>query len=379
MRSIGIEEEFLLVSPDGTPRAVAAAVLQHASARTPEPGNDAAPGGELEKEFTQEQVETSTHPCTDLDALLTEVRSGRARADASAQHAGARVAALGTAPQRVEATVIANHRARQIRTEFGQVARDQLTCGCHVHVEVQDDDEGVVILDHLRRWSPVLLALSANSPYYQGEDTSYASFRSQVWGRWPTAGPTAPFGDVATYRGVVRDLLASGTILDDGMIYFDARLSSRFPTVEVRVTDVCLEAEHAGVLAALVRARGETASRQWRAGAPAPPVGATELRAWSWRASKSGAEAELVDPGTGGPAPAEVVVARLLRLLRPVLADLGEEEPVATVVAGILRHGSGARRQRAAYALHGDVRDVVRAALELTHRPAAGSPAAGAA
>jgi len=202
------------------------------------------------------------------------------------------------------------------------------------------------VLDRIRVWLPVLVALSANSPFWYGTDTGFASFRYQAWSRWPTAGPSEVFGSVDAYDRLLRALLSSGVPLDDGMIYFDARLSSRFPTVEVRVTDVCLEAEHAGVLAALVRALVETASRQWRAGAPAP---------------------------------AEVVVARLLRLLRPVLADLGEEEPVAAVVAGILRHGSGARPQRAAYALHGDVRDVVRAALELTHRPAAGSPAAGAA
>lgn len=350
MRSIGIEEEFLLVSPDGAPRAVAGAVLQHASARMPEraaaatPGT--TPGGELEKEFTQEQVETSTHPCTDLDALLTEVRSGRARADASAQHAGARVAALGTAPQRVEATVIANHRARQIRTEFGQVARDQLTCGCHVHVEVRDDDEGVVILDHLRRWTPVLLALSANSPYYQGEDTSYASFRSQVWGRWPTAGPTAPFGDVATYRSVVRDLLASGTILDDGMIYFDARLSARYPTVEVRVPDVCLDPADAVLQGALVRALADTAvAESGRAPVLAQPR--TEvMRVAAWRAARSGLSGGLVDPLRGTTAPAADVVAELLAHVRPALEACGDLEWVTSHLKEVLARGNGAVQQR---------------------------------
>ncbi|MBB2921909.1 glutamate--cysteine ligase [Cellulomonas cellasea] len=345
MRSIGIEEEFLLVSPDGTPRAVAAAVLQHASARTPEPDQDAGPGGELEKEFTQEQVETSTHPCTDLDALLTEVRSGRARADASAQHAGARVAALATAPQRVEATVIANHRARQIRSEFGQVAREQLTCGCHVHVEVEDDHEGVVILDHLRRWTPVLLALSANSPYHQGEDTSYASFRSQVWGRWPTAGPTAPFGDVATYRSVVRDLLASGTILDDGMIYFDARLSARYPTVEVRVPDVCLDPADAVLQGALVRALADTAVEH--AGRPDLEQPRTEvMRVAAWRAARSGLSGGLVSPALGTSAPAADVVAELLAHVRPALEASGDLEWVSSHVKEVLARGNGAIQQR---------------------------------
>jgi carboxylate-amine ligase len=348
MRSIGIEEEFLLVSADGTPRAVAAAVLQHASAHGPQVPDDAGPGGELEKEFTQEQVETSTHPCTDLDALLTEVRSGRARADASAQHAGARVAALGTAPQRVEGTVIANYRARQIRTEFGQVARDQLTCGCHVHVEVQDDAEGVVILDHLRRWTPVLLALSANSPYYRGEDTSYASFRSQVWGRWPTAGPTAPFGDVATYRSVVRDLLGSGTILDDGMIYFDARLSARYPTVEVRVPDVCLDPADAVLQGALVRALADTAVAEAEQGDhPVVDQPRTEVvRVAAWRAARSGLSGVLVSPLHGSSAPAADVVNELLSHVRPALESSGDLEWVSSRLKELLARGNGAVQQR---------------------------------
>ena len=83
----------------------------------------------------------------------------------------------------------------------------------------------------------LLLALSGNSPSWQGSSTGYASYRSQVWGRWPSAGPTAPFGDAAGYRAVIDDLLRSGAILDEGMVYFDARLSSRYPTVEVRCAD----------------------------------------------------------------------------------------------------------------------------------------------
>ena len=142
--------------------------------------------------------------------------------------------------------MLPDRRAHAIRAEFGQTAREQLTCGCHVHVEVADDEEGVRILDHLRPWTAILLALSGNSPSWQGTHTGYASYRSQVWGRWPTAGPTAPFGDAAGYRAVIDGLLRSGTILDEGMVYFDARLSSRYPTVEVRVADVCLDAERRG-------------------------------------------------------------------------------------------------------------------------------------
>ena len=174
-------------------------------------------------------------------------------------------------------------RAYAIRAEFGQTARDQLTCGCHVHVSIADEDEGVRILDHLRPWNAVLLALSGNSPSWLGTTTGYASYRSQVWGRWPTAGPTAPFGDAAGYRAVIDDLLRTQTILDDGMVYFDARLSSRYPTVEVRVADVCLDADDAALQAALVRGIAETAT-----GDPVSQPRTELLRAATWRAARSG-------------------------------------------------------------------------------------------
>lgn len=391
MRGFGVEEELLLV--DGLslePAPAAQEILRRHEERGRSAGGTAArldgtarpragSGHALALELQREQLEVVGPPRHTLAGQVAAIRAGRALADAAAREVGARVVALATPVSPAPAHLVDTPRFRLIEQRFGILTPRQLTCGFHVHVAVESREEGVAVLDRIRVWLPVLVALSANSPFWYGTDTGFASFRYQAWSRWPTAGPSEVFGSVEAYDRLLRALLSSGVPLDDGMIYFDARLSSRFPTVEVRVTDVCLEAEHAGVLAALVRALVETASRQWRAGAPAPPVGATELRAWSWRASKSGAEVELVDPGTGGPAPAEVVVARLLRLLRPVLADLGEEEPVAAVVAGILRHGSGARRQRAAYAVHGDVREVVRAALELTHRPAAGSPAAGAA
>lgn len=356
---MGVEEEFLLVTPDGRPYAVAPTVLRLAA---DEP-SDPRPGGDVEKEFKQEQVEISTHPCTDRDDLLAQVREGRARTDALARRAGARVAALGTAPQEVESTVIPDRRANEIRARFGQTAREQLTCGCHVHVSVADDDEGVRVLDHLRTWTAVLLALSANSPSWLGSSTGYASYRSQVWGRWPTSGATAPFGDAATYRGVVADLLRTGTVLDDGMIYFDARLSARYPTVEVRVADVCLDAQDAVLQAVLVRALAETAVRT---APPTHPVRAEVLRSWTWRAARSGTTGDLVSPSTGEPAPAADVVGELLDHVRDALAEAGDLEWAEQRVADVLRRGNGAVQQLAWRAAGADDDAVVRRAAEVT-------------
>jgi len=366
VRTLGVEEEFLLVAPEGAPQAVAGAVLRFAALDPPDETAraDDEPGGALEKEFKQEQVEISTRPREQLTDLLDEVRAGREVADAYARRAGARIAALGTAPQAVESTVLADRRALEIRARFGQTAREQLTCGCHVHVEVADDDEGVVVLDHLRRWTPVLLALSANSPSWQGRSTGYASYRSQVWGRWPTAGPTAPFGDAAGYRRVIDDLLRSGTILDDGMVYFDARLSAHYPTVEVRVADVCLDAADAVLQAGLVRALAETAVREGRRLADHPR---TELlRAATWRAARSGLSGELVSPTDGLPRPAADVVGELVEHVRDALVDNGDLEFVERQLGHVLRRGNGSVEQLAWRAEGADDDEVVRRAVDRT-------------
>jgi len=362
---MGVEEEYLLVTPEGEPAAQSPAVLGLA-ARTLSATD--APGGDVEKEFKSEQVETSTHPCTTLEELVAAVRAGRSRVDAVARSAGVRIAALGTAPQVVDPTVIPDRRAQAIRARFGLTAREQLTCGCHVHVGVADEDEGVVILDHLRSWTSVLLALSANSPAWQGVASDYASYRSQVWGRWPTAGPTAPFGDAAGYREVVAALLATGTILDDGMLYFDARLSQRYPTVEVRVADVCLDAADAGLQAALVRALADTAVRHPPAEDP-PRV--EVLRTAAWRAARSGLSGELVSPLTWRPAPALEVVDQLVAHVQDALEDNGDLAAVGRQLAEVRRRGNGAIEQMSWRARGDDDAAVVRRAVERTQ----GAPA----
>src|SRR6476661_1467462 len=149
-------------------------------------------------------------------------------------------------------------------------ARERLTCGCHVHVSVESDEEGVGVLDRIRVWLPSLLALSANSPFWNGQDSGYASYRSQAFARWPSWGPADRYGSAEAYHRLVRRMVLSSVILDPGMVYFDARLSQHYPTVEIRAADVCFTVEEAIVGAALCRGLVETAALEWAAGMPEP-------------------------------------------------------------------------------------------------------------
>jgi carboxylate-amine ligase len=359
-RRVGVEEELLLVDPGtGQPRAVSRAVLRRA-------GTASEGGTTLDHEMQQEQVEAQTHPCRSLEELADELRRWRVAAADSARRTGVEVAALATSPVPVHPSTDPDPRYRRMVEAFGLTAEQQLTCGCHVHVEIASGEEGVAVIDRIRPWLPVLLALSANSPFWHGCDSGHASYRSDVWGRWPSAGPTGTFGSLTGYRATVRELLDSGTLLDEGMIYFDARLSRHHQTVEIRIADVCLDHRDTVLLAALTRALVETAARAWRAGELVAPVRTELLRVATWRAGKSGLRAGLVHPQTGRPVPAEVAVQALLQHVTPVLAESTELATVRELVRVVLDRGTGADAQRAAFEPNGLLADVVDHAVART-------------
>jgi carboxylate-amine ligase len=193
-----------------------------------------------------------------------------------------------------------------------------------------------------------LIALSANSPFWNGAETGFESYRTQAWNRWPAAGPAMIFGSLPVYRRVVTRLLESGVLFDEGMVYFDARLARHHPTVEVRVADVCLRAEDAALIAVLVRALVESASREWRDGVDPAPVPTVLLTMAAWQASNCGLRGELLDFGSFRPAPAAEVVHALVDFVAPVLEEQGELELARRGVDRILANGTGSQLQRQA-------------------------------
>ncbi|MEE6280989.1 glutamate--cysteine ligase [Georgenia sunbinii] len=389
MRTVGVEEELLLVrSGSGQALSVAPQVLrradlaaQEAAEKDPKSGSPIAPeppaagdpapaehpGSTLGGELQRQQVETDTAPHESMADLHEEILLWRARADVAARRAGARIAAIGTSPVSVEPRADRADRYQQLIERFGLTAREQLSCGCHVHVQVDSDEEAVAVLDRIRVWLPALLALSANSPYWQGTDSSYASFRSQVMDRWPSAGPTDVLGSAAAYHRLVDDMVESGVLLDHGMIYFDARPSHRYPTLEIRVADVCQDPADAVLLAALCRGLVETAAREWQEGVPAPAVPTPLLRLAMWQASRHGVGENLLDPITSRPRPAADVLAALLAHVTPALTEYGDLDLVAAGVARVLDVGNGADHQRRVMARTGSLGDVVAAVVRTTH------------
>ncbi|MFD2093755.1 glutamate--cysteine ligase [Blastococcus deserti] len=386
MRTVGVEEELLVVDTEGRPVPLGPDALEVASRRGEGENPAEHDRGEREAgvqdaahlvpELKAQQLELGTPVCSTLTDLGSALRFWRARAQSAAAATGAHVAALATSPVPVTPVPTVGDRYARMLEAFGLTAREMLTCGCHVHVSIADDEEGVAVLDRIRVWLPVLTALTANSPFWSGEDTGYASFRSQAWHRWPSAGPNEVFGSAAAYHRLIDEVLATGTVLDTGMVYFDARLSATWPTVEVRTADVALRAEDAVTLAGVVRGLVETAARAARAGDPPPAVPAAVLRVAAWRAGRSGLSGDLVHPLTGRPAPAADVLGALLDHIRPALADAGDQQRVADGLSALLRRGTGADLQRRVHRETGDLAAVVRAAVEVTTDRSPGTPQA---
>ncbi|WP_328529588.1 glutamate--cysteine ligase [Nocardioides sp. NBC_00368] len=367
VRTVGVEEELLLVDAGtGAPRSVASEVLRVARRHGDTETGAGEVGGSVGPEMQEQQVETDTPPAEYLGLLELDLRRWRDKARAAAKEAGAMILASGTTPLPVRPQTFDDERYAAITAKFGLTANEQLTCGCHVHVSVDSDDEAVGALDRIRTWLPVLLAVSANSPFWQGGDSGYESYRSQAMTRWPTNGPTETFGSAQAYADHLRLLVDTGVPLDEGMAYFDARPSRHYPTLEVRVADVCLDPRDAVLVAGLARALVETGAREWAQGLPADPVSVAVLRLAMWQAGRHGTNGDLLDPRTHRPRPAREVVDRLLEHIGPALRDTGDLARVEQGIDRVFARGTGSSTQRRIHSEEGRLdRAVVRLA-ELT-------------
>ncbi|MBX6383651.1 MAG: YbdK family carboxylate-amine ligase, partial [Microbispora sp.] len=270
--TLGVEEEFLLVDPE-TGRVVPAA--RQIRERAAGPGAD-----RLVFELTQFQLESNTAVHTTLEDLHGDLLETRRAAAVAAASAGLGLVACGT-PLDGNAGVpplSSCPRYHAMLREFGAIMRGQGVCGCHIHVGIGDREGAVRVSNHLRPWLPVLQALAANSPIADGRDTGYASWRALMMGRWPSAAPPPFFRSAEHYESLVAGMLAGGTILDRGMIYWLVRPSDHVPTLEIRAADVCPTAGETTMLAGLVRGLAETALREVGGGPPPPPRGGPPQR-----------------------------------------------------------------------------------------------------
>jgi carboxylate-amine ligase len=349
--TVGVEEEFFVVdSTTGELRSDAERLIE---------GATAPPGHQIDHELKRSQVETGTEVCEDLDTLRTSISRLRTELARSASSVDAAVLAAGTHPVAHwvrDGGVAAEPAYQRLQETFAQLTDEQLVCGCHVHVAVVDPELAIDVLNRCRQWVPLLIALSANSPFWLGRDTGYASYRTVVFHRWPVAGIPPQFADRADYDATLADLRAAGAIDSPGRVYWDLRPSATYPTIEVRTADVMTTVDEVVGYAALVRGLIETVHADALADRPYTATRPELLRAAWWRAARFGMAEQLVDPATRTLVPAATHALDLLELARSALEERGDWTAASDFVARCVGDGTGADRQRRRHRATGDLR-----------------------
>ncbi|MFF9982123.1 carboxylate-amine ligase [Streptomyces erythrochromogenes] len=358
--TVGVEEEFLLVDAR-TLRVVPAAPQVLATA--------GGLPGEMHPEGTRYQVEISTPVADSAASLRAELAELRRTLGRAARAHGCRLLAAPSPVVAVEGPLHLTDdlpRQREQHRRFGALTDTLVSCGRHIHVGTLDVDTAVAVSNRIRPWLPTLIALAANSPFWGGRDTGHSSWRAMAWSGWPSAGLPPQFTSTAHFRRSVQTLLGSGAALDTKMVYWDLRPSGHWPTLEFRAPDMSPDVDSAVLQAELARALVATALRESAERRPEPAVRDDVLRLARWRAAHDGLEGFGLDPYTGTELPAADLAEALLDLVAPELAAAGDLDHAAKTLAGLLRDGSGAHRQRAAYARRQDLTDVLRHLVDET-------------
>ncbi|MFJ7209215.1 glutamate--cysteine ligase [Streptomyces sp. NPDC098789] len=350
----GIEEEYLLVD---------AKTMRPAPFAVEVRGLAAAEGLATHAEGTPYQVEVATSVAGGVLDLRNELTRARAVLSRAAAAHGCRLVAAAVpvlppeGPLRISFDV---PRRRERLDGFGLLTETLASCGRHVHVGALDLGGAVSASNTVRQWIPTLIAMSANSPFWNGRDTGHASWRTMAWSSWPSAGLPAHFTSVDHYEQCVGTLIGSGAALDEKMVYWDVRPSPGWPTVETRAADVTADLDVAVALAALCRALVEVSRRQGADGRREIAFPEELLRLARWRACRDGLEGKALDPRTGLETPATALLECLVEYVAPHLAAAGDLGLVTATVDRLRRRGSGAARQRAAYERRRRPEDVVR-------------------
>jgi len=350
--TLGVEEEYHLVDPSTGELACAPAQF--------------VASDYLQGELQRSQLETGTPVCRTLSELRRELVTARQLASDMAGQSNSAILAAGTHPfgRWQDLQRVASPRYDTLAERFGAVTDRQNICGCHVHVGVPDLSTALAIMNRVRPYVPVLAALTSSSPFHEGADTRYASFRTMWWSMWPTSGPPPILRTVAEYERVVADLVGGGIVDDASTLYWDVRPSMRYPTLEFRAADVCTDIDDAVLHAALVRSLVRTLARN-RSVDVAELSDATIIAA-RWRAARFGIRGELCDPASGTIMAAPLVIRRVVGQLEPDLREHDEFDVVDDLVSRLLSRGTSADLQRAEFARSGDIRQVAQSVVRAT-------------
>ena len=337
--TIGIEEEYLLVDPETRNLAddPPASILEDCRKRI---------GDQVSPEFLRSQIEVGTQVCTSISEAAEQLRSLRCCIREVAESHGLAMIAASTHP--IADWDLQKHTEKERYNTLAQsmqtVVRRMLICGMHVHVGIENDDLRIDLMNQVSYFLPHLLAISTSAPFWHGIETGLKSYRMAVWNELPRTGLPPQFDSYGEYRRLVDTLVGTGVIEDASKLWWDIRPSGKFPTLEMRMTDICTRTEDSICIAALYRCllrmlwRLRRSNQRWR------QYDRFMISENRWRASRYGIDEGLIDFGKAEIVPFAELLEELIELVRE---DAEFFDCVSEVehAREILRRGTSAHKQ----------------------------------
>jgi carboxylate-amine ligase len=347
--TIGIEEELMILDANSFELVNAIEALL-----------EPAPAGEIKPELMESVLEISTEPCANITEAGDQLRGLRRQVAETASSKELAIGSAGTHPFAMweNQRIVARPRYRDLISALRFVARQELIFGMHVHVGIDDPDKAIHVANGMRVHLPVLLGLSANSPFWRADATGMASTRTPIFRAFPRVGIPPSYEDWADYQRRIEFMTTAKVIEDYTYLWHDVRPHPNFGTVEVRVMDSQTHIEHSLGLAALVQALMRELAEHFETGEPLSSYPWEMLDENKWLAARHGLEGELVDLPSSERVATRVLARRLIDRMRDHCVDLGSLSELEQV-EDLLQRGNGAARQVVVYEANHDLREVM--------------------
>jgi carboxylate-amine ligase len=355
--TVGIEEELMILDPES-----------YALVNAIDDLIEDSPDGEIKPELMESVLEISTNPCPDMRTAGAALRALRRQVRDIADKRGLCIGSAGTHPlaRWEDQRITAAPRYRDLVDALRFVARQEIIFGLHVHIGIDDPDKAIHVANGMRVHIPILLALSANSPFWRGDDSGLASTRMPIFRQFPRVGIPPAYKNWDDYRDRIAFMVDTGVMEDYTWLWYDVRPHPNFGTVEIRAMDAQTHVEHTIALAALIQAMVKELAEHFESGKRLAQYPYEMLDENKWLASRHGLEGELVDLPKRTTVPAKVLARRLYDRLREHAQDLGAADELEGV-EDLLERGNGAYRQRKVYEANRDfaelLQDIVAASV----------------
>ena len=347
--TIGIEEELMILDAESLELVNAIETML-----------EATEVGEIKPELMESVLEISTEPCRTVHDAGEQLHALRRQVSQTAASKGLAIGAAGTHPFAMweDQRIVARPRYRDLISALRFVARQELIFGVHVHVGVDDPDKAIHVANGMRVHMPILLGLSANSPFWRADVTGLASVRTPIFRAFPRVGIPPTYRGWEDYEQRIEFMVNARVIEDYTYLWHDVRPHPKFGTVEVRVMDSQTRVEHTVGLAALVQALVKELCEHYDSGQELSRYPYEMLDENKWLAARHGLEGELVDLPSFERVATRALARRLLDRMREHCQDLGSQDELESV-EDLLERGNGAARQVVVYEANHDLREVM--------------------